>query len=58
MKNKKLFFKIGVRNAGHRSQYYTLRVTNEDGEVVKVHTSKSRAYLNAYIPAGAEQIFD
>lgn len=38
--------KIGERNRGATNNYFTL-MCSLDGEVVKVHTSKSRSYVES-----------
>jgi hypothetical protein len=43
---------IKVRNEGHKSQYFTLRIMRE-GQEAEVHTSKDRGYLLQFIPAGS-----
>ncbi len=46
---------IKVRNAGHKSQYYTLTIMRE-GVENEIHTSKNLQYLWKYIPAKSVEV--
>lgn len=48
-------YAIKIRNEGHKSQYYTLRI-ERPGREPEVHTGKSRGYLLQYVPAGAVEV--
>jgi hypothetical protein len=44
-------YEITTRCKGEPCQYHTLRLM-QNGEVVRVHTSKDMGYLRQMIPAG------
>jgi len=51
----KINHSIKVRNKGHKSEYFTLRIMREKQDV-EIHTSKNRGYLLQFVPAGSVEI--
>jgi hypothetical protein len=48
-------YSVKVRNKGHKSQYYTLRIMRLAQED-EIHTSNSLAYLMGLVPVGAQNL--